>query len=104
MLDFSNYQTIPLHTQLQLASYVDQKLYPSKFLTAVLSNKLFDAVYAADSANSLALTELVKFIYNHVPSQAWGSEDRVNQWCEPTFYENLIRNAEGAVDEDLDGC
>lgn len=104
MLDFSKYQSIPIHTQHQLNAYVNRKLYPSRFLTAVLSNKLFDAVYAADSENLLALNEIVNFIYNHIPATAWGSEERVYQWCEPTFYENLIRNAEGAVDEDLDGC
>lgn len=73
---------IPEHTQAALDRYVNSGIMPGGFLTAVLSNDLFGAVAMADSANRLALPEIVAFIYNDVPSAAWGSADKVYSWAQ----------------------
>lgn len=68
---------IPDHTLSALDRYVNQRIQPGGFLTAVLSNDLFGAVAKADSANKLALYDICQYIYNEVPGNAWGSYDAV---------------------------
>ena len=48
---------IPAHTKAALDRYVNDRLLPGGFLTAVLSNDLFGAVGSADSENLAALPE-----------------------------------------------
>lgn len=71
---------IPEHTLAALDRYVNHRLQPGGFLTAVLSNDLFGAVSKADSFNKLALTEICQYIYNEVPSNAWGTYDVVRNY------------------------
>ncbi len=73
-LDFSGYN-IPAHTQGALTRYVTQGCLPGGFLTAVLANDLIGAVSQADEQNRAALAEIVKFIYNRLPSAAQGTPD-----------------------------
>jgi hypothetical protein len=80
---------IPQATLDSLDRYVNHKLMPGSFLTAVLSNDLFGAVGRADSENLAALPDLVKYIYNNVPSAAWGNRDTVWRYVEDKFYANL---------------
>jgi len=79
---------IPQATLDSLDRYVNHKLMPGSFLTAVLSNDLFGAVGRADSENLAALPDLVKYIYNNVPSAAWGNRDAVWRYVEDKFYAN----------------
>ena len=78
-LDFTGYD-IPSHTQGALERYINHGLRPGSFLEAVLSNDLFRAVGAADLANTLALTEIVKWLYNCAPIGCHGSEEKVHYW------------------------
>jgi hypothetical protein len=73
---------IPEHTQAALNRYVEHKIIPGGFLMAVLSNDLFGAVAQADSENLAALPEIVKYIYNNIPSNAWGTREQVWQYVE----------------------
>ena len=73
---------IPSHTLAALNRYVEHKLAPGGFLTAVLSNDLFGAVARADSENLVALPDIVKYIYNELPSDCWGSRGIVNRFLE----------------------
>jgi hypothetical protein len=104
MIDFTGYPSIPAHVQSQLTSYVVNKVYPGGFVAAVLSNDLAASFRRADSANLKAMAEIVSFVYNEVPSTAWGSEEKMHKWCDSANYEQLVRNAEGAVDDDSQGC
>ncbi len=78
---------IPTHTQAALDRYVKHKIIPGGFLMAVLSNDLFGAVAQADSENLAALPEIVKYIYNNCPSNAWGSKDQVWAYVREEFYD-----------------
>ena len=71
---------IPELTLDALDRYVNHRLQPGGFLTAVLSNDLFGAVGKADSYNKLALTDICQYIYNEVPSNAWGSYEVVRNY------------------------
>lgn len=80
---------IPAHTMAALDRYVNLGIMPGGFLTKVLSNDLFGAVSCADSQNTLALTEVVKYIYNHVPSDAWGSYQVILDWCDRKQHDRV---------------
>ena len=80
---------IPAHTKAALDRYVNDRIMPGGFLTAVLSNDLFGAVAHADRSNLEALTEIVKYVYNELPSGCWGSKDIMWRWVENKFYDTL---------------
>jgi len=80
---------ITQHTQAALDRYVNHRILPGGFLTAVLSNDLFGAVGRADKENLAALGDIVKYVYNELPSGCWGSKDIMWRWVENKFYENL---------------
>lgn len=50
------------------------------FLKAVLENDLKGALGKADLENRRAIFEIVKYIYNELPIECWGNEDKVKRW------------------------
>lgn len=80
MLDSTRYPTVPTRTVDSLDLYVKHGCEPGGFLYAVLSNNLSEAVGRADAGNLAALADIVKFVYNELPSEAWGSQNKVNAW------------------------
>lgn len=64
-----------------LQRYVDDKIRPGGFLVAVLRNDLQDALARVDDdITAEQLRVLVRWVYQYVPSHAWGSKDRVEAW------------------------
>jgi hypothetical protein len=80
---------IPSHTKAALDRYVNQKYLPGGFLMAVLSNDLFGAVGRADSENLAALPDIVKYVYNQMPANSWGSQELVYKFVEDAFYNRV---------------
>lgn len=98
MLEFNNeYSSIPAHTQDALNRYINDRIIPGGFLTAVLSNNLMSAFSKADESNKHALELICKYVYNHLPSRSWGSLEAIHKWTEDTFYDNL-RKYQGTED------
>ncbi len=65
-----------------LIRYVETGTPTGGFLQAVLSNDLFDAVGKADLENRMHLTEIVQYIYNKLPKDCHGSQDKYWNWIE----------------------
>lgn len=63
-----------------LERYLNNGIMPGSFLTAVLENNLCEAFGRADSGNSANLKNIVGYIYNNFPSNAWGSRERVDNY------------------------
>ena len=63
-----------------LVIWRDHATYPGGFLTAVLSNDLFDAYGRADEFSKADMDTIVKFVYNRLPGDCWGTRERVKQW------------------------
>ena len=63
-----------------LGRYVKDKIPTGGFLEAVLSNDLVGAVGRADSENIQRIPEIVKYIYNNLPSNCWGDTETVTKW------------------------
>jgi len=80
---------IPQRTKDSLDRYVNDRILPGGFLTKVLSNDLFGAIGQADKENLESLPEIVRYIYNQLPADSWGSRDMVYKFVEEKFYERL---------------
>jgi hypothetical protein len=81
----NRYHKIPPTTMAALLRYVNKGYMPGHFLTAVLTNDLFEAVGQADVDNIQALPEIVKFVYTEVPGNAWGSKEAVREYSRQRF-------------------
>ena len=76
----ADYDKIPISTIESLAQYVDHRLPVGGFLSSVLSNNLVDAFARADHANRAILLELITYCHWEIPSQCWGSQEKVRNW------------------------
>ena len=91
-LDFTGYcgETfkdlyVPPHTQGALRRYVEEGYMPGGFLTAVLCNDLFGAVARADDENIQSLKDITTFVYNRMPSDSWGSAEKMRAYTEKVW-------------------
>jgi len=71
---------IPLHLKEAFDRYVDHGIEPGGFLMAVLENNLCQAVGRADDQNIQILKDIVAYVYNDMPSECWGSPEKVRAW------------------------
>lgn len=71
---------IPDYTMRGLRQYADDHQPVGGFLTAVLSNDLKGAFGRADENNRAAMFDIVSYCYNDIPSECWGSPEKVEAW------------------------
>ena len=76
---------IPQATKDSLDRYVNEGIMPGSFLRAVLTNDLASAVFKADSKNLAALKDIMLYVYNEIPGNAWGSTATVVDYAQRTF-------------------
>ena len=76
-----DYTLIPEHCRDGMRQWIEQGEQPGDFLSAVLCNNLSRAVGRADGVNRAALHNYVKFLYNDIPSAAWGSWEACRAWA-----------------------
>ena len=69
------YEIIPSTTQASITRYVELGVKPGGFLTAVLSNDLYNATGRADEQNLAALPAIVRWFANHCPEELYGAEN-----------------------------
>jgi hypothetical protein len=62
--------------------YVDDRIPPGDFLTAVICNDLKEACGRADDENMLVLPAYVAYFYNEAPSACWGSAQKMEAWLD----------------------
>lgn len=80
-LDFEGYN-MTLEIQQALSNYVLNKIPPGGFLTAILANDLMGAVGRCDAWNHHYMKDICNFVYNRIPSNAWGSYYHVQKYLE----------------------
>jgi len=73
-------QAVPAHTLEAIENYIKHGIPPGSFLRAVLSNQLKEAFSRADDMNIANMYAIVKYLYNEVPGDSWGSPDEVESW------------------------
>jgi hypothetical protein len=60
--------------------WVENGTPPGHFVTACLENNLCEAFRRADNASMEALKDIVSYIYNEIPMDAWGSQEKMAAW------------------------
>lgn len=75
----NNYDAIA-HLIPSFDRYVQHKIPTGGFLEACLRNDLKEAVGRADNQNIRLLPEIVAYMYNELPSDCWGSPERVKRF------------------------
>lgn len=60
--------------------YVNDHTPTGGFLQAVLENNLRESFGRADEEAREQLFEIVSYCYNHIPSNCWGSPEKVEAW------------------------
>lgn len=75
-----NYEMLPEHMQDGMRRYVEQGIPPGGFATAVLENKLAESFLKADTDNTHYMREWAVFMWEEMPTAAWGSTEKVAAW------------------------
>jgi hypothetical protein len=75
-----NYGLLPEHMRDSMKAYIEGRVPPGGFLTAVLSNNLMDACARADHINIKRLPDYCLFLYNEAPRGCHGSPEKVKAW------------------------
>ena len=76
----TDYTIIPEHMRDAAKNYIERRIPPGSFLTAVICNDLFGAFGRADEINRDAMFDWVCFFYNEAPSACWGSPAVMDAW------------------------
>jgi len=92
----TDYGEIPDPIMTAIRNHVDHGRHVGSFTTAVLENDLATAVLRGDENSLRCLQAIVKYVYNDIPSRAWGSQEKVAKWrqniaqlCESTSARHL---------------
>ncbi len=83
-----NYAAVPFSTLEGLIRYRDYRIPPGGFIFAVLKNDLFEAIGRADFYNKQALHDIIKFVYNELPRDIYGSPEQVKKHIEAHYVGN----------------
>lgn len=75
-----NYSEIPEHMRDGLQLYIEEGIPPGGFMLALLTNDLREACARADHINKYLIFDFVSCFWNEIPSQAWGSVEKVQDW------------------------
>lgn len=67
---------------------------PGSFMFNLLGDSLSRAVMYADDNNVQCLKDWSVFIYNHVDSNCWGSDEKVRRWIEAGGLQGKIEAGE----------
>lgn len=70
---------IPPHIKKALDNYAEHHQPTGGFVRAVLENSLL-AVNLADDDSLKAIREIIRYVYNELPGDCWGSKAKVTAW------------------------
>jgi hypothetical protein len=63
-----------------LQRWIEFGILPGSFLLAVLENDLVESLGRADSYNRATLFQICQYVYHCLPTEAWGSPEKVQKW------------------------
>ncbi len=71
---------IPERMMPGIQRYIEERILPGNFLTAVICNNLKHAVMYADDENIRNLPAYASYFYSKAPIECWGSEEKMKAW------------------------
>ena len=93
----AEYHDAPADVLAAISRWVQYRDYPGSFIMRVLCNDLIGTVRSADPQSLEALPVILRYLHNEVPTNCYGSEDKVNEWGEgphpAAAHDHLILNA-----------
>ena len=76
-----NYEIAPNQSMVAgIKRYVENRIRPGHFLTALLSNDLTGTFNRADETNEPLIRDWVVWVYNEMPGHMVGSQEKVEAW------------------------
>lgn len=75
-------EAVPAAIKDSLRRYIRDGIKPGTFLTAVLTNNLYDAILRADPTSLENMKEILLYVFEHCPMESFGSEEKLNKWVE----------------------
>ena len=74
---------IPKRMMHKIRIYIQHRIKPGDFLSAVIQNDLKKAVGYADDENIQNIPAYVAFFYNEAPTACYGSPEAFKNWLTP---------------------
>lgn len=74
---------VPAHIRDGIKFYIENRIPPGSFVTAVIRNDLRGAVGQADHINLQCLPTIVGWFYHCAPAPCWGSKEAMENWLRP---------------------
>jgi len=71
---------LPNYMQNVVVDYIERGIDGGDFLTAVFENNFMLSLGMADIINERMIKQWAEFLYEHAPSQCWGSVEKVAEW------------------------
>lgn len=63
-----------------LDRYTEHRIPTGSCLLAALKNDLIGFFARADLSTQANAAQIVKYIFNHLPAESWGSVEKVQKW------------------------
>lgn len=63
-----------------IQDYIENRVRPGGFLSAIICNDLKKAVMFANDINIKNIPAFVEYFYNNAPTNYWGSDLKMNHW------------------------
>jgi len=82
---------VPHHLRDAILRYLLGGIRPGDFLSAVISNNLFEAIGSADKESRDGLFSICSFFYNEVPAPCFGSPAKMETWLEKSESSKRLR-------------
>jgi len=89
MFDHTEYSDVRERMMESLDNYAKKGWVPGGFLEAVLRNDLSGAMMRADHVSRNNIFHIVKYCYNELPSECWGSKEHFAAWLEEEKYKTF---------------
>ena len=84
-----NYATAPNQKMVPaIKRYVENRIEPGGFLTALLSNDLMRTFARADETNGSLIREWVQWMWSDMPPNMVGSQEKVEAWLDDTVLQH----------------
>lgn len=71
---------IPPQTLEHIRQYVEYHRPSGDFLRCLFSNNLVSTFYHADLDNTRCIADIVTYLWNYVPGNCWGSQEKYDAW------------------------
>jgi hypothetical protein len=72
---------IPEHIRFSFENYLIHGIHPGGFVSSIIANDIFNAVYKADNINMTRISNITTWIVINMPTSSIGSYDAIKDWC-----------------------